>query len=134
PTLFPYTTLFRSGPERAVFQRLQHGLGLLRRIRESRPCHHGDLAALRGGLFLEIRGSFTQEEAEFDSGRKFRGVFPEPASDRCGIAHGIIISAAVDCLGQRIQLEMVSRDDAEASGTRSARCPEIFRMLVLTRS
>src|SRR5438874_11246285 len=29
---------------------------------------------------------------------------------------------------------MVSRDDAEKSGTRSARCPEIFRMLVLARS
>src|SRR5260370_14988552 len=32
-----------------------------------------------------------------------------------------------------MQLEMVSRDDAEESGTRSARRPEIFCMLVLAR-
>ena len=82
---------------------------------------------------LRFAGASTQEKAEFDSGRNFRGVFPEPTSDRCGVVHGIIIGAAVDRLGQRIQLEMVSRDDAEESGTRSARCPEIFRMLVLAR-
>ena len=46
-------------------------------------------------------------------------------------SHGIIIGAAVDRLGQGIQLEMISRDDAEESGTRSARRPEIFRMTVI---